>query len=98
MQYIYEHTIPGSPLRRFSIDIMARVWRGGNPQPLGGLDFTGEIWQDLAKALVTRPMLLAKCGLGRLTMCKWHVHADGESCATGWSEQWSTEAGAEARN
>lgn len=80
MRYVYERTLPGSALRRYTIETMARVWREGNPKTLDDVDLTGEAWADLAKELVRRPTLLTQVQLDRVNMCRYHVHADGESC------------------
>ena len=87
MPYIYSLTVPGSPLRRFTIDIMARIWCDGRTGRLEFLDFTGEIWEDLTRAQLSRPVELTRRAVDRMLTCKWHEHPTGEWCGGGWSDE-----------
>lgn len=81
MRYIYSHTLPISPLRRCVVDIFARVWRESEgAATVHGLDFTEEIWRDVAMALLPRPKQLTRCTMDRMLMCEWHVHPKGVWC------------------
>lgn len=76
--YVYENTIPGSPLRRLFVDIAVKVW----PSPeihLSNTKFPEQFLKDVICALASLPgkrTRLSQNDWRNINKCLYHDHSD----------------------
>lgn len=81
LKYLYEHTTPNAPLRRYYIKILATI--GSEHDHLGT---KSEYWPREALLDVMKHLWVwdrkpsGKLGLWRWDLCEFHVHEEGVQC------------------
>lgn len=76
---IYENTLEGSLIRRFTIDTFAKLCGSRSTERLDS-SWGEEPLRDLAKALLARPKRETKDTFMTRDLCEYHVHQEGVRC------------------
>ena len=82
LDYIYQNTIPGAALRKFSIDVIGRT-SGLDEVSRQDLDelFDKEALIDLVEVIwKTNKPKWYRGDVDKLDMCQYHVHEEGTKC------------------
>ena len=79
VEMIDEETMPGCGLRRFIVDIMARLWDGSSEHHIK-MGWPKAALHDLAVRLISRPKKEDKAAFIKWDMCLYHIHQEGVRC------------------